>query len=83
MTFEYILKNNLKQNELKQDISDMLKSIIIPAYSNLSLCYLKNKRYDMVLTFTNQVLASDSANIKSLYRRGVARKFTKAYDEAI
>lgn len=58
----------------------MLKNIIIPAYSNLSLCYLKSKRYDMVITFTNQVLASDSANIKNLYRRGVARKFTKAYD---
>lgn len=80
MTFEYILKNNLKQNELKQDISDMLKNIIIPAYSNLSLCYLKTKRYDMVITFSNQVLASDSSNIKNLYRRGVARKFTKAYD---
>lgn len=83
MTFEYILKHNLNQKELKNEISNMLKYIIIPAYSNLSLCYLKQKKYDMVLTFADQVLKSDSANIKNLYRRGIARKFTKAYDEAI
>lgn len=80
MTFEYILKNNLQQKDLKNDIADMLKTIILPAYSNLSLCYLKNKKYDMVITFANQVIASDSANVKNIYRRGQARKFTKAFD---
>lgn len=61
----------------------MLKTTILPAYSNLSLCYLKTKRYDMVITFANQVIASDTANTKNIYRRGIARKFTKSYDEAI
>lgn len=37
----------------------------------------------MVITFANQVLVSDSANVKNLYRRGLARKMTKVYDEAI
>jgi tetratricopeptide (TPR) repeat protein len=61
----------------------MLRSIILPAYSNLALGYLKMKKYGMVITFANQVLVSDSANVKNLYRRGLARKMTKVYDEAI
>jgi regulator of sirC expression with transglutaminase-like and TPR domain len=61
----------------------MHNNIIKPAYSNLTLCYLKMQRYSMVITFANQVLALDSANIKNLYRRGIAYKHTKAFDEAI
>lgn len=80
MTFEFILKHNLQQKALKKEIADLLKTVIVPAYSNLALCYLKNKKYDMVLTFANQVLQSDPANIKNLYRRAVARRHTKAYD---
>ena len=83
MTFEYILKHNVKQHQLRQDISDMLKQTIRPAYSNLALCNLKLQRYSMAITFADQVLASDSANVKNVYRRGVARKMTKLYDEAI
>jgi len=61
----------------------MLKQTIRPAYSNLALCNLKLQRYSMAITFADQVLASDSANVKNVYRRGVARKMTKLYDEAI
>lgn len=83
MTFEFILKHNVQQRALKKDIADLLKTVIVPAYSNLALCYLKSKKYDMVLTFANQVLQSDPANVKNLYRRAVARRHTKAFDEAI
>lgn len=61
----------------------MMKTIIIPSYSNLSLCYLHLQKYELVLTFTNQVLMHESANVKNLYRRGVAYKMTKNYDNAI
>ena len=37
----------------------------------------------MVITFANQVLTLDSANIKNLYRRAIAYKCTKAFDQAI
>lgn len=37
----------------------------------------------MVITCANQVIAVDSGNAKNIYRRGVARKFTKEFDEAI
>ncbi len=80
MTFEFILKHNVQQRALKGDIADLLKTVIVPAYSNLALCYLKTKKYDMVITFANQVLQSDPANVKNLYRRAVARQHSKAYD---
>lgn len=37
----------------------------------------------MVITCANQVIAADSGNAKNIYRRGLARKFTKEFDEAI
>ena len=37
----------------------------------------------MVITCASQVIAVDSGNAKNIYRRGVARKFTKEFDEAI
>ena len=37
----------------------------------------------MVITCANQVIAVDSGNAKNIYRRGVARKFTKEFDMAI
>jgi len=83
MTFEYILKNNPKMSHLKEEIAHMVKTIIQPAYSNLSLCYLKLEHWSMAINFSNQVLQNDPSNVKNLYRRGVARKMSKMFDEAI
>lgn len=83
MTFQYILQTNLKQQELKGEIKEFLQNIIMPAYSNLALCYLKMANYEMVLTFTNNVLQNDSSNVKNLMRRGTANKMLKNFDEAI
>lgn len=82
MTFEFILKQHASAGGLRSEVADLLKSTIHPAYSNLALCYLKLHNYGLVLTFANQVLASDPDNLKNLYRRALARKATKAYEEA-
>ena len=37
----------------------------------------------MVITTANQVLQSYPDNVKNLYRRGIARKMKKAFDDAI
>ena len=80
MTFEYMLKNNTRLVDFKMEITNMMKDVVLPAYSNLSLCYWKMERWNMVITFANQVLQSDSANVKNIYRRGIARKMLKMYD---
>ena len=77
MTFEYILKNNPKMGDFKTEITSMMKQIILPAYSNLSLCYYKLGNWQLVMNFSNQVLISDKDNVKNMFRRGVARKFCK------
>ena len=83
MTFEYILKNNVKESNVKGDLAGLLKETIRPSYSNLALCYLKLERWDLVITFTDQIIKDDPSNTKNIYRRGVARKARKLYDEAI
>ncbi len=83
MTFEYILKNNPNMHSLKTDIANMLKEIILPAYSNLSLCYYKMQKWPLCINFANQVLQNDKDNTKNLFRRAVARKNTNFHEEAI
>lgn len=61
----------------------MMIETVLPAYNNLSLCYLKLKNYEMVVSFTNQVIGQDPSNVKARYRRGLAYKELKNVDEAI
>ena len=83
MTFEFILKNSPRLKNFKAEMTSMMKEIILPAYSNLALCYLKMERWALVITMTNQVLQSDPSNTKNIYRRAIARKMNKMYDESI
>ena len=83
MTFEFMLKNNLRMKDFKGEVTSMMKEIILPAYSNLSLCYLKLKNWGLVISMADQVLQSDANNVKNLYRRGIARKERKMYHEAV
>ncbi len=61
----------------------MLVQTVLPGYNNLALCYLKLKNYELVISFTNQVLAHDDSNVKARYRRALASKFLKNTEEAI
>ncbi len=54
--------------------------IVLPAYNNLALCYLKLKNYELVVSFTNQVLGQDPDNVKARYRRALAYKELKSID---
>ena len=61
----------------------MMIQTVLPAYNNLALCYLKLKNYELVMSFTNQVLAQDDGNIKARYRRALASKELKNTEQAI
>lgn len=82
MTFEFIVKNHV-QTIPKQEIKNMMIDTVLPSYNNLALCYLKLKNYQLVVSFTNQVLAQDDANVKARYRRALAYKQMKNTDQAI
>lgn len=55
----------------------MMIYTVLPAYNNLALCYLKLKNYELVVSFTNQVLGQDADNVKARYRRALAFKELK------
>jgi hypothetical protein len=55
----------------------MFTQIMIPTYSNLSLCHLKIGSYDSAISFCNQILSHDDSHTKSKYRRGLAYKNLK------
>lgn len=50
----------------------MLTEIMLPTYSNLSLCHLKMGSYESVVSFCNQILNISDSNSKARYRRGLA-----------
>ena len=60
-----------------------MKEIILPSYSNLSLCYYKMENWSLVITTASQVIQSYPGNVKNLYRRGIARKMKNHFDDAI
>lgn len=69
MSFEYLLKNNFLS---KEQIKELFNQVMIPAYSNISLCHLKLGLYESVVPFCNQILTHDISNVKAKYRRGLA-----------
>lgn len=52
----------------------MMIDTVLPTHNNLALCYLKMKNYELVVSFTNQVVGQDPSNVKARYRRGMALK---------
>jgi len=49
---------------------------------NMAAVYLKNEHYDKCITSCTKVLAIEAANVKALFRRGVAYLRIKDYDRA-
>ena len=50
---------------------------------NVSACKLKQEQYHAVIELTSEVLSHDKTNVKSLYRRGVARRKLGQTTEAL
>jgi hypothetical protein len=73
MAFEFIAKNHLPTVG-KSSIKQILLQTVLPAYNNLALCYLKLKNYQLVVSFTCQVLGQDPDNVKARYRKALALK---------
>lgn len=76
---KYTKTVDLIQFEDDQNFKDLIKSV----YLNLTLAYLKDKNYSKVIEYSDKILNVDNVNPKAIYRKGMAHKYLKNYEEAL
>eukprot|EP01052_Picozoa_sp_SAG31_P037450 SAG31_NODE_4838_length_2913_cov_2.769367_3_plen_168_part_00 len=64
--------------EQQQQVNDLL----VQGNNNLSMCFLKQERYEKAVDRATKVLEIESDNARALYRRGTARMNLNDYDRA-
>lgn len=81
-TFNEMAEENPDPSELQQ-LKEKLVQAQAQVYSNMALCQLKTKRFDLAWLNCTKCLEIDAKNVKALFRRGQARTCLKDYDDAI
>ncbi|CAD8187667.1 unnamed protein product [Paramecium pentaurelia] len=69
MAYQFFIKDGVVNDP--EEIKKLTQEIYLPCSLNLSLCYIKQKEYQMGKDFANKSLEVDANNIKGLYRRGI------------
>ncbi|XP_034270607.1 peptidyl-prolyl cis-trans isomerase FKBP5 [Pantherophis guttatus] len=67
---------------LSERESKASESLLLAAFLNLAMCYLKLREYTTAIENCNKALALDQANEKGLYRRGEARLLMNEFELA-
>lgn len=67
---------------LSEGESKASESLLLAAFLNLAMCYLKLREYTKVIEYCNKALALDQSNEKGLYRRGEARLLMNEFELA-
>lgn len=89
---EQIVKDKIESlKQLPEDLDpeelSNVKQKILTAkaqiYSNLALCQIKSKSFDLAVQNCSKCLLIDGCNVKALFRRGQAKMCQRDYDQAI
>ncbi|KAF7253709.1 Peptidyl-prolyl cis-trans isomerase FKBP5, partial [Varanus komodoensis] len=67
---------------LSERESKASEALLLAAFLNLAMCYLKLREYTKVIEYCNKALALDQSNEKGLYRRGEARLLMNEFELA-
>ncbi|XP_046401588.1 70 kDa peptidyl-prolyl isomerase-like [Ischnura elegans] len=65
-----------------EEVESKIKSLRGALYANMASCQLKRENYVRADDLCTRSLAMDDANVKVLYRRGVARTHLQEYEHA-
>ncbi|KAG7494282.1 peptidyl-prolyl cis-trans isomerase FKBP5-like [Solea senegalensis] len=62
---------------------EKIQTVILTAYLNLALCFLRIKEFSQVVESCNKVIELEKSNEKALYRRGEARLLCNEFSLAL
>ena len=71
----------VRQNSAMTD-DTQVKSLLVALQNNLSMVCFKQKKYSQSIQVATQALQVDPFNVKALYRRATARRWTGDYEQA-
>ncbi|CAD8102952.1 unnamed protein product [Paramecium sonneborni] len=69
MAYQFLIKDGVVNDP--EEMQKLTQEIYLPCNLNLSLCYIKQKEYQMGKDFANKALEVEANNVKGLYRRGI------------
>ena len=71
-----------KVEDLPEVFREQAGTLRVQCYNNLGACYLKDEKFEDVLTVEGQALSLEPGNVKALFRRGQAYFKLNNYPEA-
>jgi len=72
-----------RANHTREEEHALKKACLIPVHSNLSQTYIRLREFDDAVIHSDRVISLEVGNIKAYFRKGVALKEMKMFDEAV
>jgi len=72
-----------RANHTREEEHTLKKCCLIPTHSNLSQALIRLAEYDEAIVQCDRVISLEVGNIKAYFRKGVALKEKKMYEEAV
>ncbi|KAM3146688.1 hypothetical protein pb186bvf_001218 [Paramecium bursaria] len=80
MAYQFLAKDG-KLSDI-QLMEKYVADIYLPCNLNLSLCYIKQKSFQLAKDFASKALQVEKTNVKALYRRAFAQVYLQEFKEA-
>lgn len=72
-----------RANHTREEEHSLKKQCLIPIHANLSQTFIRLREFDEAIVQCDRVISLEVGNIKAYFRKGVALKEMKMFDEAL